>query len=106
MLNGEGVNKLLGLSDDTLCAYDGNMNPLVFYATTSCPYCWELRQYLAELNLPFVEKRVDSSEEAARELQQLVGDQVVPVVARPGETSMVVIGFDKQRLALLVQEAV
>ena len=82
-------------------AYDVHMNQLVLYTTSTCQYCWEMREYLRATHIPFFEKQIDLAPEAALEVAALVGDQVVPVVAIMTETApKVVIGLDKQRLQM------
>jgi glutaredoxin len=73
---------------------------VTLYSTKTCQYCWETRQYLKDLQIPFHEIRIDDDVEAAREVQRLVGDQVVPVVVvRQDQAEPVtVVGFDRQRL--------
>ena len=73
---------------------------IVVYSTANCEYCWELREYLHQKQVAFVEIDLDSSEDGAREVQRLTGDQVVPVVVitKPKSGNEVVIGFNRQKL--------
>lgn len=79
---------------------------VIVYSTASCQYCWELREYLHAKGVAFVEIDLDSSPDAAKEVQRLTGDQVVPVVvvnkAKSGED--VVIGFNRQKLDTVLEQ--
>lgn len=78
---------------------------VVVYSTADCQYCWELREYLHAKGVAFVEIDLDSSIDATREVQRLTGDQVVPVVVvnRPKAGQDVVIGFNRQKLDMVLE---
>jgi glutaredoxin-like YruB-family protein len=71
-------------------------NKVIVYSTATCPWCDRTKEYLQSRNVPFVEKRVDSDMDAAREMVEISGQQGVPVVSTDRE---VIVGFDQLRLA-------
>lgn len=77
---------------------------VVVYSTANCQYCWELREYLHAKQVAFVEIDLDISQDAAREVQRLTGDQVVPVVVvtKPKSGEDVVVGFNRQKLDMVL----
>jgi glutaredoxin len=77
---------------------------IILYSTSTCQYCWEVREYLREQKAPFVEVDIETSDDAAREVQRLTGDLVVPVtVVRAEQREDVVIGYNRQKLAKLLE---
>ena len=74
---------------------------ITIYSTSTCPYCKMLKSYLAEKNISFEEKMVDS-DDAAREQMSKLSDGFlgVPFVIIDKGNSQIekVIGFDKNRL--------
>jgi len=75
--------------------------PVTVYTTDTCPWCDRAKTYLRSNNVPFVEKNVASDYNAAVEMVKRSGQQGVPVIATDDE---VILGFDQQRLARLVQK--
>ena len=72
----------------------------MLYSTSTCEYCWELREFLHERGAAFVDMDIDASEDAAAEVRRLAGDMVVPVtvVQEPGKQLEVIVGFNRQKL--------
>ena len=73
---------------------------VILYASPTCEYCWEVRQYLAKKQTAFVELNIDTSIDAAKEVQKLAGDLVVPVsvILKESHSPQVVIGFNQPKL--------
>jgi glutaredoxin-like YruB-family protein len=75
--------------------------PVTVYTTDTCPWCDRAKTYLRSNNVPFVEKNVAADYNAAVEMVKRSGQQGVPVITTEDE---VILGFDQQRLARLVQK--
>jgi mycoredoxin len=77
-------------------------NSVVLYSTSWCPYCEKTRQFLSQANIPFTEKDIEKSPQAAAEHRALggVGIPLTKINRR------VVDGFDPQaiRAAIETQE--
>ena len=71
------------------------------YTTPTCPWCDRAKDYLRANNIDYVEKDVATDRTAAIEMVRRTGQQGVPVIATQDE---VILGFDQQRLARLVQK--
>ncbi|MBU2886256.1 glutaredoxin family protein [Gilvimarinus agarilyticus] len=59
---------------------------IVMYATSWCGYCKKARRYFADNNIDYVERDIETSEQAKREYDKLQG-KGVPVL-RIGDTTM------------------
>lgn len=76
---------------------------VVVYTTAWCGYCKQAKAWLAQRNIPFVEKDVEKDQGAAMELAQ----KAAAARVRPGGVPVIdfrgslVLGFDKRRLAEL-----
>jgi len=68
---------------------------VIVYTTPTCGYCYQVKSYLGQRDIPFVERDVSQDGQAAREMVQLTGQQGVPVVLVDGQ---VVLGFDRPRI--------
>ena len=68
---------------------------VIVYTTPTCGYCYQVKSYLGQRNIPFVERDVSRDGQAAREMVQLSGQQGVPVVLVDGQ---MVLGFDRPRI--------
>lgn len=76
---------------------------VIVYTTPTCGFCHQLKNYLNQRGVPFVEKDVTREPGAAAEMVQLSGQQGVPVTAINGQ---VVVGFNKPKIdQLLSQQA-
>ena len=81
-----------------------NQQPVIMYATVHCPVCISARRWLVEEKIPFVEKNVDSDQNAAKELAlkgqaQGVLTNGVPVFDING---YLLPGFDKTAIRKLL----
>ncbi len=78
-----------------------NNMQIIVYATTTCPYCKMLKDYLKEKNFAFTEKLVDLDEAAREEMMtSSKGFLGVPftVVNLDNGAKETIVGFDKGRL--------
>ena len=77
---------------------------ITVYTTTTCPYCKQLKDYLTEKSVAFVEKLVDQ-DDAARDAMLAVSDGFmgVPftVIEKEGQVEKV-LGFDKGKLETIL----
>jgi len=69
------------------------------FSTPSCPYCYMLKEFLAQHNVPFEDIDVSKDYNAAMEMIRISGQRGVPVADINGN---IVIGFDRQRLERLI----
>lgn len=73
----------------------------VLYATTSCPYCKMLKDYLVSKNISFEEKLVDQDEATKTEMAGISGGFLgVPfsLITKDNGEKITVVGFDKGKL--------
>ena len=76
---------------------------ITVYTTPTCGYCYQLKNYLAQRNIPFTEYDLSQDPQRASELVQLSGQQGVPVSIIDGQ---VVLGADMPRINdILMQRA-
>jgi len=71
------------------------MRAITVYSTPNCPYCIELKQYLAEQGLRYEEVDVAASSQAREALKAKAGTLAVPVIDIDGT---VIIGFDVRKI--------
>jgi len=79
---------------------------ILIYATTACPYCKALKDYLTSKNIPFSEKLVDMDEKAKEEMATLSnGFLGVPftVITDDSGNRNTIVGFDKGRIDKILQ---
>lgn len=69
------------------------------YSTPSCGFCHQLKAYLRQRGVPFVEHDVSRDQAAATKMVQLSRQQGVPVTDIDGQ---VVVGFDRPRIDQLL----
>ena len=82
---------------------------IIIYSTTTCPYCKMLKDYLKEKNFSFVEKMVDTDENAKNEMMASSGGFLgVPfaIITKDDGTKESVLGFDKGKLEKVLGIAV
>lgn len=78
---------------------------ITVYATTTCPYCKMLKDYLKSANISYAEKLVDQDDAAREEMSKLSGGFLgVPFTAitKDDGTSETIIGFDKGKLSSIL----
>ena len=74
------------------------MNKVEVFSSDTCKYCVELKDYLKEHNVEYIEYNISRNEEARRNLIKL-GYMSVPVTLINGNH---VLGFDKLRIRQLL----
>jgi glutaredoxin 3 len=74
------------------------------YATSTCPYCTMVADWLNSKNVKFVKIYVDRNEQAAMEMVHKTGQMGVPVTEIDDNNgkSEFVIGFDQPKLAQML----
>ena len=72
---------------------------ITVYSTPTCSYCHQVKQFLSQRGLQFIEHDVSIDRAAAEEMVRKSGQRGVPVVLVDGE---VVVGFDRPRLEHLL----
>ena len=65
------------------------------YTTPTCPFCQQVKMYLAQRGVPFREVDVSQDPAAAMEMVRISGQRGVPVTVIDGQ---VIVGFDRRRL--------
>ena len=76
---------------------------VVVYSTPTCGYCHQLKAYLNQRGVPFVDHDVSRDRQAAAEMVRASGQQGVPVTVIDGQ---VVVGFNRPMIdQLLAQTA-
>ncbi len=74
---------------------------VIVYTTPTCGYCHQVKAYLSQRGVPFVEQDVSRDQQAAMEMVRLTGQQGVPVTLIDGQA---VVGFDRPRLDHLLAQ--
>ncbi|MEM2139089.1 MAG: glutaredoxin domain-containing protein [Candidatus Woesearchaeota archaeon] len=75
------------------------MSKVKVYTTPTCPYCYMLKDYLRANKIDYEDVDVSNDYEAAMEMIQKSGQRGVPVADIDGN---IVVGFDQQRIARLL----
>ncbi|MFH2021001.1 MAG: glutaredoxin domain-containing protein [archaeon] len=78
------------------------MSKVRVFSTSSCPYCYMLKDFLRDNNVEFEDIMVDSDYNAAMEMIRISGQRGVPVADINGS---VVVGFDQGRISKLLNLA-
>lgn len=65
------------------------------YTTPSCPYCNQVKKYLKENDVDFVEYNVAQNRDRAIEMVQKTKQRGVPVTIIKGQT---IVGFNKEAI--------
>lgn len=65
------------------------------FITSTCPYCYTLKEFLKEKNIVFEEIDVLKDKTAKEEIIKKSGKMEVPIVEIDGE---IVVGFDKEKI--------
>ncbi len=78
------------------------MKKVTVYSTPTCHYCNMAKDYFAQNHIEYEAFDVSMDAEKRKEMMQKSGQLGVPVILVDGE---VVVGFDKGRLAKLLEIA-
>lgn len=71
------------------------MANIVIYSTPTCPWCHQVKDYLTEKGIPFVDYDVSADMDKANEMIEKSGQRGVPVIDIDGS---IIIGFDKAKI--------
>jgi glutaredoxin 3 len=77
------------------------VSEVVVYTTPTCGYCHQVKDYLAQRDVPYREVDVAADPQAAAEMVNLSGQRGVPVVLIDGQ---VVVGFNRPRIDQLLAD--
>lgn len=72
---------------------------VIVFSTPTCPHCRHAKQYLKTKGVRFTDVDVSRDMRAARDMQQMSGQQGVPVI-KIG--SHVIVGFDRPKIDKLL----
>jgi len=81
-----------------------NYSKVKVYATTTCPYCTMIADWLTSKKVPFEKIMVDQDQKAAIAMVQKTGQMGVPVteIEYPDRKPEIVVGFDQPQLAYML----
>lgn len=81
-----------------------NYSKVKVYATTTCPYCTMVAEWLKDKKVEFEKILVDQNQEAAMEMVQKTGQMGVPVteIAYPDRKPEYIVGFNQPQLAYML----
>ena len=81
-----------------------NYTKIKVYATTTCPYCTMIADWLTDKKVAFEKILVDHDQKAAMDMVSRTGQMGVPVteIVMKDGTSEFVIGFNQPQLAYLL----
>lgn len=74
---------------------------IIIYSTVACPFCKMQKDYLVSKNIQFIEKLIDTDENAQKEMEQISGGFLgVPFtsITKDDGYCETVIGFDKGKI--------
>ena len=69
------------------------------YSTPTCGYCHQVKRYLSDRGIRYIEYDVSRDQNAANEMVGLTGQTGVPVIVVEGQT---IVGFDRSKLEQLL----
>ena len=81
-----------------------NYSNVKIYATTTCPYCIMVAEWLTSKNVQFAKVMVDHDQKAAENMVQKTGQMGVPVIEieYPDRKPEYVIGFNQPQLSYML----
>jgi len=81
-----------------------NYSNVTVYATTTCPYCTMVADWLTHKHVKFEKILVDQNEQAARAMVEKTGQMGVPVteIEYPDRKSEFVVGFNQPQLSYML----
>ncbi|MBZ9571889.1 glutathione S-transferase N-terminal domain-containing protein [Patescibacteria group bacterium] len=69
------------------------------YSTSTCPYCFTLKEFLKKHNIEFEDIDVSKDKKALGEMIKKSGQMGVPVIEIDEE---IIVGFDKEKIVQLL----
>lgn len=81
-----------------------NYKKIKVYATTTCPYCTMVADWLTSKHIPFEKVLVDQNHTEAQQMVEKTGQMGVPVteIQYPDRNPEFVIGFNQPQLAYML----
>lgn len=81
-----------------------NYSKITVYATTSCPYCTMVADWLDSKKVPYEKILVDHDRESAMDMVKKTGQMGVPVteIQYPDRNPEYVIGFNQPQLSYML----
>lgn len=80
------------------------MKTVTIYSTPSCHFCHEAKDFFDANNVTYTDHNVVEDTEKRQEMVDRSGQMGVPVIAvGDGDAAEIVIGFDKDKLAELLE---
>ncbi len=81
-----------------------NYSKVIVYATTTCPYCTMIAQWLTDKKVAFEKILVDRNEEAAIHMVRKTGQMGVPVteIQYADRNPEFIIGFNPPQLSYML----
>lgn len=81
-----------------------NYTKVKVYATTTCPYCTMVADWLTSKKVAFEKILVDQDQKAAMDMVQKTGQMGVPVteIEYPDRNPEFVVGFNQPQLAYML----
>lgn len=81
-----------------------NYTTIKVYATTTCPYCIMVADWLKSKKIAFEKILVDQDQKAAMDMVKKTGQMGVPVteIQYPDRNPEYIIGFDQQQLSYML----
>lgn len=76
-----------------------NNNTVIVYSTPTCPYCRQVKEFLAQNNIAFVDKNVATDLSAREEMKTKSNSLGVPVIDVNGT---ILVGFNRGKLQELL----
>ncbi len=76
------------------------MAEVIVYSTSTCPFCFVVKDFLRNNGVKFREINVAMDRKAAEEMVQLTGQMGVPVTRKGGDF---VVGFDEPELRRMLK---
>lgn len=92
-------------------AYAEKYPTIIVYTLSTCPHCMELKQYLKDNNIPFVNREVDLDETHMADLMSIYDSMGVPEAKR-GVPLMIIgdkirlQGFNREKIEIAIKEAI
>lgn len=65
---------------------------ITVYTTSSCPYCYQLKDFLDKNKIEYKEVDIGNNQKIAEEIVQKSGQMAVPITEIDGE---IIVGFDE-----------
>lgn len=74
---------------------------ITIYSTPTCPYCKMAKEFLDEHSISYTDVDVSIDQKAAEMMVEKSGQMGVPVIVvqKEDDTEVVLLGFDKEKLA-------